>query len=93
MAEEKRLNHRQQVFVEAYLRTGNQTKAAIEAGYAVGSAYNQGYRLMKDDDIQAAIRARMENFGVETNAVLLRLAERATGSMAMASFRPRGGSG
>lgn len=83
MAEEKRLSLREEIFVEAYLRLRNQTKAAIEAGYSVSSARNQGYRLMQKDDIREAIRARLEEFQVETNAVLLRLAERATGSMAM----------
>ena len=55
MAEGK-LNARQQAFVEAY--AGNATAAALAAGYSERSARSQGQRLLTNDDIQDAIKAR-----------------------------------
>jgi phage terminase small subunit len=49
---------KQRRFVEAY--TGNATEAAIKAGYTARSAYNAGDRLMKNDEVIAAIKAREE---------------------------------
>lgn len=46
-------------FAEAYLRSGNQTQAAIEAGYKESSAANQGTRLMKNEDVAEYIRERL----------------------------------
>ncbi|QPC82101.1 terminase small subunit [Phototrophicus methaneseepsis] len=77
------LNYRKQIFAEAWLRSKNQTAAAVEAGYSARSAYNQGYRLMKDDDVQEYIRARMEENRAGADEVLMRLVDRANGSMAM----------
>lgn len=61
-------------FAEAYLRTGNQTKAAIEAGYAEGSARNQGNRLMSNADVRDYIRERLREIEdteiAKTNEVL-----------------------
>ena len=46
------LNTRQQAFTDYYLANGNNaTQAALAAGYTPGSAYNQGCRLMKNDEI------------------------------------------
>lgn len=52
------LTVRQQAFINAY--TGNATEAAIKAGYSADSAHVQGVRLLKDDNIMAAIHARNE---------------------------------
>ena len=49
---------RQQRFIEAYLRTGNATQAAIEAGYSAKTAYSQGHRLLKKAEIVAEIQHR-----------------------------------
>lgn len=51
-----KLNARQQAFVEAY--AGNATAAALAAGYSERSARSQGQRLLTNDDIQDAIKAR-----------------------------------
>lgn len=45
------------LFVREYLVDRNATQAAIRAGYSPRSAYNQGARLMKDDEIAAQIAA------------------------------------
>jgi phage terminase small subunit len=50
------LTYKQQAFVNAYC--GNATEAAIAAGYSADSAHVQGVRLLKDDNIMAAIKAR-----------------------------------
>lgn len=85
MAEKKGLNYRQRAFIEAYLRTGNATKSAIEAGYSATSAHNQGHRLINNDEVIEVIRARVEAFEVKTDLILARMIDRATGSMAMLS--------
>jgi phage terminase small subunit len=50
------VNSRQERFVAAYV--GNATEAAIKAGYSPRSAYNQGRRMMNNDEVKAAIEAR-----------------------------------
>lgn len=60
------MSDRQTAFVEAYVRNGqNGTRAAIEAGYAEGSARVQASRLLTNADIRAAIddglRARRDS--------------------------------
>jgi phage terminase small subunit len=65
-------------FADEYLRNGfNGTKAAIFAGYAERSAYNQASRLMNNDEILAYINARLEELTMSADEVLLRLAEHA----------------
>lgn len=51
-----KLNAKRQAFVEAY--AGNATAAALAAGYSERSARSQGQRLLTNDDIQDAIKAR-----------------------------------
>ena len=51
-----KLTVKQQAFVEAY--AGNATAAAWAAGYSERSARSQGQRLLTNDDIQDAIKAR-----------------------------------
>lgn len=49
------MNHRQQLFVEAYKRTKNCSESAKIAGYSARSAYNHGRRLMQKDEIRKEI--------------------------------------
>lgn len=51
-----KLTAKQQAFVEAY--AGNATAAALAAGYSEKTARSQGQRLLTNDDIQDAIKAR-----------------------------------
>lgn len=46
-----------QLFVNAKLQGMSDTAAAVAAGYKETSAYNQGHRLMRNDEILAAIAA------------------------------------
>ena len=51
--------HRRKLFVEALLSNGgNQTQAAISAGFSKKTAYSQGHALMKHSEVAAAIEAR-----------------------------------
>ncbi len=49
------LNDKQEKFAQAYIIHANATKAAIAAGYAEASAYNQGYRLLQNQLVQERI--------------------------------------
>lgn len=46
----------QQRFVNFY--NGNATEAALKAGYSKRSAYSQGQRLLKKDEIKRAVQGR-----------------------------------
>lgn len=52
------LNDKQLAFANEYLKDKNATQAAIRAGYAEKSAYNQGQRLMNNDEIQSYLAKR-----------------------------------
>ena len=52
------LSDKRSRFVEEYLRDQNGTQAAIRAGYAPGSAYSAAHRLLKNDEIRAALAER-----------------------------------
>jgi len=45
------LSEKQERFAQAYILHRNATEAAKAAGYAPRSAYNQGYRMLKNDEI------------------------------------------
>lgn len=59
------LKPRQEKFCQNYLLYRNATRAAIEAGYSEASAHNQGYRLLKEPEIQERL-AELEA-GIVTN--------------------------
>ena len=65
----KRLNTRQRRFVAEFTNPkspafGNQTKAAIAAGYSEEHAGNQAYRLTKNDDVRSEINRILDAAGV-----------------------------
>ena len=45
------LTNKQERFAQAYILHRNATEAAKAAGYAARSAYNQGYRMLKNSEI------------------------------------------
>ncbi len=47
-----KLNQKQKRFCEEYVRLGNATRSAIEAGYSKKTAYSQGQRLLKNVEVQ-----------------------------------------
>ena len=52
---DKTLSQRKAEFVQHYITTKNATESARHCGYSEKSAYNQGYRLMNDDEVQKMI--------------------------------------
>ena len=52
---DKTLSQRKAEFVQHYITTKNATESARRCGYSEKSAYNQGYRLMNDDEVQKMI--------------------------------------
>ena len=54
------LTDKQERFAQAYVLHRNATEAAKTAGYSLKSANNQGYRMLKNDQIQERI-ADLEN--------------------------------
>ena len=54
------LNDKQEKFAQSYILHRNATEAAKTAGYAVGSAANQGYSLIHDEAIAERVR-ELEN--------------------------------
>ena len=49
------LSPRQEAFCQHFVLLGNAANAALKAGYAMESASNQGYRLMRQPLIQARV--------------------------------------
>ena len=54
------LTEKQLRFVEEYLGCYNATQAALRAGYSPKSAYSQGNRLLKHDEIKEEISRKQE---------------------------------
>ena len=58
----KELKEKQKRFVEEYLVDLNATNAAIRAGYSKKTAYSQGSRLLKSDEVKRQIQQKREEF-------------------------------
>lgn len=80
------LNEKQKQFVQEYLVDLNATQAAKRAGYSERTAYSQGQRLLKHDEIQRAIqearKEQMERTDITADRVLTEYAR-------VAFFDPR----
>jgi phage terminase small subunit len=59
------LNDKQEKFAQNYVLHRNATEAAKAAGYASDSAYNQGYRLSQNEEVQERINELEKS--LETN--------------------------
>ena len=72
-------NPRFEKFCQHYAIYMHMTHAAMAAGYSQKSAYNQGSRLMKRDDIRARVHAIQDNMatelGITEGSILKRLNE------------------
>jgi len=75
------LSAKQELFVYEYLKCFNATRAAIAAGYSERSAYNQGSRLMKNDDVTRAIEQFMQANAMSATEVIHHLTQIARGDM------------
>jgi len=77
---ETKLNAKQLVFVEAYLRTFQKTTAAKEAGYY--GTTQEATRLLALPKVQEYIAKRMSELAMQADEALYRLAEQARMSIA-----------
>jgi len=64
------MNHRRSKFIPEYLLCGNATEAAMKAGYSRKTAYSQGQRLLKNDEIMNEIKESQERLQDETEVRL-----------------------
>lgn len=64
------LTTKQRLFVEAYLANPNATEAAKAAGYSEKTAYSQGQRLLKNVEIAAALKERVQTAIITADEVL-----------------------
>lgn len=55
-----KLNTKQRRFANEYIISGNATQSAITAGYSEKTAYSQGNRLLKHDEVRKFIKDRTE---------------------------------
>ena len=55
-----KLNERQTKFVDYYIQSGNASESARKAGYSKKCDYSIGERLLRNAEVQAAIKARTE---------------------------------
>lgn len=61
----REMTTKQRLFVDGYVTHGCAKKAAIEAGYAVKRAGEQGYQLLQNPTISAEIEKRVKNLEVK----------------------------
>jgi phage terminase small subunit len=75
------LTRKQRAFVEAYLRCWNGTEAALEAGYSEKSARAIASENLTKPDILSVIEARLTEFHMSADEVLMRLTSIARGNL------------
>lgn len=73
--EEKKLTHKQRVFIDEYLRDFNATQAAIRAGYSEKTAYSIGSENLTKPEIKAEIDAKMAELQMSVEEALIRETE------------------
>lgn len=71
------LTNKRLAFIAEYPKDFNATKAAIRAGYSPKTAYSQGQRLLKNVEVQEAIRAKLDELTMSADEALVRLGEQA----------------
>lgn len=75
MADDKRsLTQKQELFCQEYLVDFNASRAARAAGYSEASAYSEGWRLLRNAEIQARISELRQNTANSLNITRERIA-------------------
>lgn len=69
------LTPKQQRFVDEYILDLNATQAAIRAGYSAQSASSQGERLLRNDEVAAAVQKRLDSRSQRTEVTADRVLE------------------
>lgn len=72
---DRELTPKQKKFVDNYVNSGNASEAAREAGYSPKTAAHTGYENLQKPQIQAEIRARMDEAGITEPELLKTLKE------------------
>ena len=75
------LNLQQAKFLKAYLKSGNATQAAIEAGYSENTARQIGSELLTKPDIKAAVEKAINKLEISAENVLAEIAKLAFSNM------------
>jgi len=63
------LNEKQEKFAQAYVLHHNATEAARAAGYASESAYNQGYRLLQNQEVVDRVHELEQQLETDVNVI------------------------
>jgi|TARA_R110000823_G_scaffold32160_1_gene90823 hypothetical protein len=63
------LNEKQDKFAQAYVLHRNATEAAKAAGYAAESAYNQGYRLLQNQEVVDRVHELEQELETDVNVI------------------------
>ena len=58
------MTHRQELFIQEYIKTGNATYLAITAGYSKKTAYSIGQRLLKNVEVEKTIDRLSKNIAI-----------------------------
>lgn len=57
----KKINRQHKLFVEKYIKSWNQTQAAIDAGYSAASAAQTANKILKRPEVKEYMRQRIED--------------------------------
>lgn len=71
----KKLNAKQQSFIDHYVELKNATEAAKRAGYSKKTAGAKGHDLLKNIEIKAQIDKRLQELSIKTNITAERILE------------------
>ena len=58
------MTHRQELFIQEYIKTCNATHSAITAGYSEKTAYSIGQRLLKNVEVEKTIDKLSKNIAI-----------------------------
>lgn len=79
--DKSKLNEKQKRFIEEYLRTGNASEAARQAGYSPKTASESSSRLLADVRIKSAVDSRLKDMESERVATTQEIQEYLTAVM------------
>ena len=60
---------KREIFALEYAKDCNATQAAIRVGYSPRTAYSQGHRLLKKDEVKEKLTAKMKNLEEERGRI------------------------
>lgn len=88
------LNLKRRKFIDEYLKTGNGSQSAIDAGYSAKNSRSIASKLLKDPEIKAELKSRMEQVQndniMQISEILSRLSDIARGKATDTVVTPKG---